>query len=170
MMPFVVRTSGVLAAAALAFSLTFGGVARAEELQTVFLEGQEMALVPVKSIEALEKRIAYLEETVNSLTEAWQHIDRHRLCISDANGEAETCLTKSQLDVLLPAPTPTPAPVPEAHASEVGSAATVEPTEPAAAVVASEARTEEPEHASSTTPAAPAEAQAQPPAETAPND
>jgi hypothetical protein len=105
MKPFLVRTSGALAVAALALSMSFGGVsaARAEEQQIVFLQGQEMALVPVKSIEALEQRIAYLEETVKSLTEAWQHIDTHRVCASDPKSESETCLTKSQLDALIAA-------------------------------------------------------------------
>jgi hypothetical protein len=44
-----------------------------------------------------------LEETVKSLTEAWQHIDTHRVCASDPKGESETCLTKPQLDALIAA-------------------------------------------------------------------
>ena len=121
MKPFLVRTSGALAVAALALSMSFGGVsaARAEEQQIVFLQGQEMALVPVKSIEALEQRIAYLEETVKSLTEAWQHIDTHRVCASDPKSESETCLTKSQLDALIAAqPSVAEAPAAEAPAAE----------------------------------------------------
>jgi hypothetical protein len=58
-----------------------------------------MVLVPVKVVETLEQRIIFLEETVAALTESWQHIDTHRLCVSDDS--AETCITKSQLDVLL---------------------------------------------------------------------
>ena len=166
MKPFVVRTSFVMAAAALAFSLTFSGLsaARADEPQTVILEGQEMALVPVKSIEALEKRIAYLEETVNSLTEAWQHIDTHHICVSDLKDEDETCISKRQLDKLLALQEPakeasaeTPAPVAEAappKVEPVETVATVEATEPPPAVIASEAQ--EPEHTGSITPAAPA--------------
>ena len=121
MKPFLVRTSGALAVAALALSMSFGGVsaARAEEQQIVFLQGQEMALVPVKSIEALEQRIAYLEETVKSLTEAWQHIDTHRVCASDPKSESETCLTKSQLDALIAAqPSVAEAPAAEAPVAE----------------------------------------------------
>ena len=49
---------------------------------------------------ALEQHVIYLEETVNALTDSWQHIDTHRLCITDDSG-AETCLTKPQLDALL---------------------------------------------------------------------
>lgn len=187
MKPFLVRTSGALAVAALALSMSFGGVsaARAEEPQTVFLQGQEMALVPVKSIEALEKRIAYLEETVKSLTEAWQHIDTHRICASDPNGESETCLTKPQLDALIAAQPPVAqaaaeapaaevpapeAPVAEAPAPEaptvvavtppptvepVENMATVEAVEPPPAVLASEAQQDEPEQTGSITLLAP---------------
>ena len=108
LMPFFVRASGALAVAALMLSSSLAGAsaARAEEPQTVILQGQEMALVPLKSIEALEQRIARLEETVAALTEAWQHIDTHRICATDPRGESETCVTKSQLDALLAAQPP----------------------------------------------------------------
>jgi hypothetical protein len=59
-----------------------------------------MVLVPVKSIDALEQRVKYLEESIAGLTEAWQHINTHRLCVSDDSG-AETCITKAQLDSVL---------------------------------------------------------------------
>jgi biotin carboxyl carrier protein len=59
-----------------------------------------MILVPAKDVHALEARVAYLEETVAALTESWQHIDTHRLCVSDDSG-AQTCITKAQLDVFL---------------------------------------------------------------------
>ena|SRR5215471_12321796 len=194
MKPFLVRTSGALAFAALALSLSFGGVsaARAEESQTIFQQGQEMALVPVKSIEALEQRIAYLEETVAALTEAWRHIDTHRICASDPKGESETCLTKSQLDALLATQPPVTQaavepPAAEAPAAEapaviavappppvepVESVATVEAVEPPVAVVASEAQQDEPEQTGSIKPLAPtALADEQPQAEAAaPNE
>ena len=57
-------------------------------------------MVPVKTVETLEQRVIFLEETVEALTEFWQHIDTHRLCVSD-DGGAETCITKAQLDVFL---------------------------------------------------------------------
>ena len=106
--PFFVRASGALAVAALVLSSSLAGAsaARAEEPQSIILQGQEMALVPLKSIEALEQRIARLEETVAALTEAWQHIDTHRICATDPRGESETCVTKSQLDALLAAQPP----------------------------------------------------------------
>jgi hypothetical protein len=59
-----------------------------------------MILVPAKVVETLEQRIIFLEETVAALTESWQHIDTHRLCVSDESG-AETCITKAQLDGFL---------------------------------------------------------------------
>ena len=94
--------AAVAAAAALAFWFTFGGaqVVRAEDSQTLAPTGQDMVLMPVKTVETLEQRVIFLEETVAALTESWQHIDTHRMCISD-DGGAETCITKAQLDVLL---------------------------------------------------------------------
>ena len=221
--PFFVRASGALAVAALVLSSSLAGAsaARAEEPQTIILQGQEMALVPLKSIEALEQRVAYLEETVAALTAAWQHIDKHRICATDPKGESETCVTKSQLDALLAAQPPAAqaaaepatkeAPVPEAPVAEAPvaeaplaeaplaeaptvaaqapnaeapaviavapppvlepaeSVATVEPAAPPAAVAASEAQEDEPEHTGSI--AHLASEQAQPQAETeAPNE
>ena len=140
LMPFFVRASGALAVAALMLSSSLAGAsaARAEEPQTVILQGQEMALVPLKSIEALEQRIARLEETVAALTEAWQHIDTHRICATDPRGESETCVTKSQLDALLAAqpamaqaaaePAAKEAPVAEAPVAEAPTVAAQVPT------------------------------------------
>jgi hypothetical protein len=92
----------VAAATALAAWFTFGGsqIARAEDPETISPPAQEMILVPAKDVHTLEQRVAYLEETVAALTEAWQHINTHRLCVSDDSG-AETCITKAQLDVFL---------------------------------------------------------------------
>ncbi len=181
--PFAVRTSGVLAAvAALALSLGLGGTsaARADEPQAISAPAEEMTLVPAKSIEALEQRIAFLEEQVTSLTQAWQHIDTHRICVSDAKGEGETCLTKPELDALLTKEAPVaeakpavaePPAVAEAKPTveeppavaaapptvePVESVATVESTEPPAAVVASETPKDEQDLTGSIKPAAPA--------------
>jgi hypothetical protein len=98
---FFSSSATIATAAILAFWFTFGSqVARADDPGTLASPGQEMALVPVKNIEALEQRVKYLEKSVAALTESWQHINTHRLCISDDSG-AETCITKAQLDSFL---------------------------------------------------------------------
>ena len=99
----LLRSSAAVATAAmLAFWFTFGGpqAVRADGPETASFPGQEMVLVPAKSIDALEHRVVYLEETVASLSEKWQQISTHRLCVSDDTG-AETCITKAQLDSFL---------------------------------------------------------------------
>ncbi len=97
----LVRPS-VAAATLLAAWFTFGGsqIVRAEDPETLSPPAQEMIQVPAKDVHALEQRVAFLEETVAALTESWQHINTHRLCVSDDSG-AETCITKSQLDMFL---------------------------------------------------------------------
>jgi hypothetical protein len=97
-------SAAVAAAAVLAFWFTFGGsqLVRAEDPETISPPGQDMILVPAKTVDALEKRVIYLEETVAALTESWQHIDSHRFCVSDDSG-AETCISKAQLDAMLTA-------------------------------------------------------------------
>jgi hypothetical protein len=99
---FARPSAAVATAAVLAFWFTFGGsqVVRAEDPEILAPPGRDMVLVPVKVIDALEQRVLYLEETVAALTESWQHIDTHRLCVSDDSG-AETCISKPQLDALL---------------------------------------------------------------------
>jgi hypothetical protein len=98
---FFSSSATIATAAILAFWFTFGSqVVRADDPGTLASPGQEMALVPVKNIEALEQRVKYLEKSVAALTESWQHINTHRLCISDDSG-AETCITKAQLDSFL---------------------------------------------------------------------
>jgi hypothetical protein len=90
-----------LAAAMLAFCLAFGSQAvRAEDSDNPSVPGQDMVLVPAKTVSELEQRVIYLEENVAALTESWQHINTHRLCVSDDSG-AETCISKPQLDALL---------------------------------------------------------------------
>jgi hypothetical protein len=95
------RSVAVTAAALLAFWFTFGGSqsARADD-ETVSPPAQDMILVSVKTVNEIEQRIIYLEETVEALTQSWQHIETHRLCVSD-DGGAQTCITKSQLDFIL---------------------------------------------------------------------
>jgi hypothetical protein len=99
----LLRSSAAVATAAiLAFWFTFGGaqIVRAADPETLAPSGQNMVLISEKSVQALEQRIITLEETVAALTESWQHINTHRLCVSDDSG-AETCITKAQLDSFL---------------------------------------------------------------------
>jgi hypothetical protein len=95
-------SAAVAAAAVLASWFTFGGaqVVRAEDPETLSPAVQDMVLVPAKTMNELAQRVIYLEETVAALTLSWQHIDTHRLCVSDDSG-SETCVTKAQLDLLL---------------------------------------------------------------------
>jgi hypothetical protein len=97
-----VGPSAAAAAAVLACWLTFGGsqVVRAGDPDILFPPRQDTASASAIDVQALEQRVIYLEETVAALTESWQHIDTHRLCVSDDSG-AETCITKPQLDALL---------------------------------------------------------------------
>jgi hypothetical protein len=96
----LVRTSTTAAGALLALALGGAPSVRAADSESFSARNQEMVQVSAKSLEAMEKRIAYLEETINSLTESWQHINTHRLCVADESG-SETCVTKAQLDALL---------------------------------------------------------------------
>ena len=96
---FLSSSAAFATAAILAFWFTFGSqVVRADDPTSP--PGQDMVLMPEKSVHALEQRIIHLEETVAALTESWQHINTHRLCVSDDSG-AETCITKAQLESFL---------------------------------------------------------------------
>jgi hypothetical protein len=98
---FLRSSAAIATAAILAFCFTFGSqVVRADDPETIAPPGQDMVLMPAKNIDALEQRIKYLEESVAALTESWQRINTHRLCVSDDSG-AETCITKAQLDSFL---------------------------------------------------------------------
>jgi hypothetical protein len=129
------RPSAVAAVAVLAFWFTFGAsqIVRAEDSETLAPPAQDMVLMPVKTVETLEQRVIFLEETVEALTESWQHIDTHRLCVSD-DGGAETCISKAQLDVLLT--TLAQAKISEPAVAQEASAAS--PAEPVAVVATSE--------------------------------
>src|ERR1700676_5781894 len=95
-------SAAVAAAALLAIWFTFGASqsARADDIDTLSAPAPDMILVSVKTVNEIEQRIIYLEETVEALTQSWQHIETHRLCVSD-DGGAQTCITKSQLDFIL---------------------------------------------------------------------
>jgi hypothetical protein len=137
----VLLRPSVAAAALLAAWFTFWGsqIARAEDPETLAPPAQEMILVPAKDVHALQERVAYLEETVAALTESWQHIDTHRLCVSDDSG-AQTCITKAQLDVFLSQQAKISEPTlaqeaklaPPAEATEAAEVVAAAPTSPAA--------------------------------------
>jgi hypothetical protein len=98
---FLRSSAAIATVAILAFWFTFGSqVVRADDPETIAHPGQDMVLMPVKNIDALEQRIKYLEESVADLTESWRRINTRRLCVSDDSG-AETCITKAHLDSFL---------------------------------------------------------------------
>jgi hypothetical protein len=102
MKAILVSTSNAIAVALLAFPLMFGGagVVRADDPEALATARPDMVLVSARTLDALEQRISYLEDTIASLTESSQRVSTHQLCVADDSG-AETCLTKSQLDALL---------------------------------------------------------------------
>jgi hypothetical protein len=150
--PLVRPSAAVAAAAALAFWFTFGGaqVVRADDPETLSPPGQDMVLVSVKTVNELEQRVIYLEETVAALTESWQHIDTHRLCVSD-DGGAETCVTKAQLDLVLNQMAQ--AEISQPEVSQEAKAST--PAEPAAIASTTEPSQSEPVETAATTETSP---------------
>jgi hypothetical protein len=155
-------SAAVAAAAVLAVWFTFGGsqVARAEAPDIISPSAQDMVLVPVKAMQTLEQRVIFLEETVAALTESWQHIDTHRLCVSDDSG-AETCVTKAQLDVLLTelaqAKVSQPPATQEASASPAAEPVEVaeQPSPAAEPTAVAELSAQDPDYTGSVKPAAP---------------
>jgi hypothetical protein len=113
-------------------------------------------------MQTLEQRVIFLEETVAAITESWQHIDTHRLCIFDDG--SETCITKAQLDILLAklaqADTGPPAPLQHASAAASDASPPAQPVEiaaasppPPAAAEDSALREQDPETTGTLTPA-----------------
>jgi hypothetical protein len=123
----------------LAFSFSVGGshAVRADDPESLSLPVQDTVLVPVKDMQALQQRVAYLEETVAALTESWRRINTHRLCVSD-DGGAETCITKAQLDLLIGQGRVVEASAPTAIAGETNKVPSAEPVTVAAAPANSE--------------------------------
>jgi hypothetical protein len=151
--------SSAIAIVLLAASFAVGGshAVRADDLESLALAAQEQdtVLVPVKDLEALQQRVLFLEEALTALTESWQHINTHRLCVSD--DREETCITKPQLEALLLSQTPAPqiSPSPAVVDVESVTVATVtDNAEPAPSPLAHDLAPadEEPEHTGSITP------------------
>jgi hypothetical protein len=102
MMPALsLRAARPFAVAALLAAVGFAGSTPVRADETSAPPAEEMVLVPAKTMQTLEQRVVFLEETVAALTESWQHIDTHRICAVDEDNGSETCLTKSRLDALL---------------------------------------------------------------------
>jgi hypothetical protein len=129
------RTSSVVALTLLAALISIGGsrAGQADDNESFSPPVQDAILLPVKDLNALEQRLAYLEGAVKALTAASQHIDTRQLCVSDDSG-AQTCVTKAQLDALLvgqphgmQAASP-PATGEGAHAAPTAEAASIEAT------------------------------------------
>jgi hypothetical protein len=99
---FLPRTSSAIAIALLTLTFAVGGsrAVRADDPESLSPPVQETVLMPVKDVQALERRVIDLEEKVATLTEVWQHFNTHQLCASDDDG-TETCITGAQLDTLL---------------------------------------------------------------------
>jgi hypothetical protein len=151
--------SSAIAIVLLAVSFTIGGshAVRADDLESPALSAQDQdtVLMPVKDLEALQQRVLFLEEAVTALTESWQHINTHRLCVSD--DREETCITKPQLEALLmhQAPVAQISPSPAVVGVESVAVATViDNAEPAPSPLAGDLAQadEEPEHTGSITP------------------
>jgi hypothetical protein len=95
------RIARPFAVAALLAVFGFAGSAPVRADEAVSPPTEEMILVSAKTMQTLEQRVIFLEETVAALTESWQHIDTHRMCAVDEDNGSQTCLTKSRLDALL---------------------------------------------------------------------
>jgi hypothetical protein len=136
---FLVSTSSAIAVALLAFSFSAGGIhaVRADDPESLSLPVQDTVLMPVKDVQALQQRVAYLEETIAALTESWRRINAHRLCVSDDDGN-ETCITKAQLDLLISHAHVVEASAPTAIAGETDRVPSAEPVTVAAAPADSE--------------------------------
>jgi hypothetical protein len=96
----LVRRASAVAVTLLALLIGGSRAVRADDTEHPSVPVQDTVLVPLKDIEALEQRLAYLEGAVAALTEASRHAKPHQLCIADDSG-SETCITKAQLDAFM---------------------------------------------------------------------
>ena len=99
------RMCGGLSLAVLAPSVCIGAshAVRAEDANDLTSSLQEMIVDPImKSIHALEERMASVETSVSAMAESFssRRVVVQVLCVSDDSG-AQTCITKAQLDSLL---------------------------------------------------------------------
>ncbi len=99
------RMCSGLSVAVLAVSVCLGAsrTVRADDADDLTSSLQQMIVVPImKSVHAVEERMASIEMSVNAMAESFssRRVVVQMLCVSDDNG-AQTCITKAQLDSLL---------------------------------------------------------------------
>jgi hypothetical protein len=163
----LVRHSGALAVALLAFSFSLGSsdAVRAQDPEVSTPSLSELVFAPfMKAVEGIEQRLANLESTLGLFASSFnsEHIVTKKLCIADEAGE-QTCITKAQLDAVLTImthaeATPASPAVVEAAAAPTVTEAAAEPAVAGSAeTTVAEAVTEEPAANAAETPAAPAE-------------
>jgi hypothetical protein len=118
----LVRHSGALAIALLAFSFSGSHAVRAQDPEVSTPSLSEMVFAPImKAVEGIEQRLSNLEATWGLFKANFSsdHMVTQKLCIADDSGE-QTCITKAQLDLVLaslkPAETHAEAPLPAAPA------------------------------------------------------
>jgi hypothetical protein len=138
----LVRHSGALAIALLAFSFSGSHTVRAQDPEVSTPSLSEMVFAPImKAVEGIEQRLSNLEATWGLFKVSFNsdHMVTQKLCIADESG-AQTCITKAQLDIVLaslkPAETHAEAPLPtEALAQAPAETPAAEPAiEPEPAV------------------------------------
>jgi hypothetical protein len=96
-----------LSVAVLALSACIGAprAVRAEDADDLVISLQQMIADPImKSVHALEGRVASVEASVSAMADSFssRRVVAQMLCVSDDSG-AQTCITKAQLDSLLSA-------------------------------------------------------------------
>jgi hypothetical protein len=128
----LVRHSGALAVALLAFSFSLGGsdAVRAQDPEVSTPSLSEMVFAPImKAVEGIEQRLSNIEATWGLFKASFSsdHMVTRQLCIADESG-AQTCITKAQLDVVLATMTHAEAPLPtEAAVQAAAETPAVEP-------------------------------------------
>jgi hypothetical protein len=139
----LVRHSGILAIALLAFTFNGSHVVRAQDPEVSTPSLSEMVFAPImKAVEGIEQRLSNMEATWGLFKASFSsdHMVTRQLCIADESG-AQTCITKAQLDVVLASMTRIEAPVPT-EATESTKAAAETPTAEPAIVAEAEAEPE----------------------------
>jgi FtsZ-interacting cell division protein ZipA len=110
----LVRHSGALAIALLAFSFSGSHAVRAQDPEVSTPTLSEMVFAPImKAVEGIEQRLSNIEATWALFKVSFNsdHMVTRQLCIADDSG-AQTCITKAQLDIVLATMTHAEAPKP----------------------------------------------------------